>query len=136
MDMDKLSKPIGQRLMQSMANNTETGLRRNWRLVRNAQCTLLILCVMTCWCAGTVFAEEAGRIRAYGSLTSVENDGTVLIKVNGNTNGYLVDHSIQVVNRLGESCSLDELTLPAGISFDYTITSKGPIVQRIKELNR
>lgn len=133
--MDNPIKPNCQLSMQSMINNSGTSFRKTRRLIKNALYVLLILSVMTCWCAGAVFAE-GNRITAYGSLTSLEDDGTVLIQVSGHTDSYLVGSSIEVVNRQGESCSLDELTLPAGISFEYIITSKGPVIQQITELDR
>jgi hypothetical protein len=104
------------------------------RLTRQIVFAVLLLCIITLCCAGT--ASAGPSIKAFGSLTSVEDDGTVIITVSGHTDGYLVDPSIRVVNRKGKSCSLNELTLPAGISFEYIISSTGPVIQRIKELNR
>jgi len=76
-------------------------------------------------------AFAAGEVRAEGTLTSIENDGSVVI----DKHGYMVDNSTVVLNRYGKRISLKRLALPVKVCFKYEYTGKGPVIRQIRELS-
>lgn len=71
----------------------------------------------------------AGNISADGILTSVEDDGTVVI----DEKGYEVDLSAQIVDSNGRTVLLDGLLTPVRVYYEYVYTKRGPVIKLIKE---
>jgi hypothetical protein len=86
---------------------------------------LLLLAIMfTLLSVGTQLAT-AGDLQRYhesGELTDVENNDSVII----DARGYDVDPSVLVVNAAGRPVSLDDLSIPTKVIFDYTYMKSGP----------
>ena len=94
---------------------------------------LLTVCLILLVASGAVFA--AGKVKASGLLTSVEDDGTVIIKdQNGQLNGYLVSPSVIVQDHQGRHISLRDISLPYNVYFEYEYAPKGFMIILIKEV--
>jgi hypothetical protein len=78
-----------------------------------------------------VFADVP-TVKAAGIMTSVEDDGTVMI----DKMGYLVDDSVQIIDHNEKSVSLQSLSLPAKVNFEYVYTQKGFVIILIKKTTR
>jgi hypothetical protein len=75
---------------------------------------------------------DVGTVKATGMLTSIEEDGTIII----DNKGYDVDPSVLVVDRKGKSISLRGLSLPAKVRFEYIYDKKGFIIVFIQKVSR
>ena len=94
---------------------------------------LLTVCLILLVASGAVFA--AGKMKAAGILTSVESDGTVVIKdQKGQLNGYLLSPSAIVQNYQGKRILLKEILLPYNVYFEYEFTPRGFMIILIKEI--
>lgn len=80
---------------------------------------------------GVVFA--AGRGKAYGRLTSIEDNGTVVIKNGrGQPQSYLLSPSVIAQNSNGEGISLQSIILPCYIYVEFEYTKKGSVISLMK----
>ena len=94
---------------------------------------LLIVCLILLVAAGAAFA--AGQIKAAGLLTSVEDDGTVVIKdQKGQLNGYLLSPSAIVQDHRGRHISLRDISAPQHVYFEYEYSPRGFMIVLIKEV--
>lgn len=76
-------------------------------------------------------AGSAGKLaKATGTLTSIEQDGTVII----NGSGYEVAASAKITNGRGERTTLDKFILPARVSYEFEYTKTGPLIRKIREM--
>jgi hypothetical protein len=73
---------------------------------------------------GTHAATEGDppRYHESGELTDVKNNDSVII----DARGYDVDPSVLVVNEVGRPISLDDLTIPTKVIFEYSYMKSGP----------
>lgn len=69
-------------------------------------------------------------VKGEGTLTSIEEDGTVII----DEKGYGLDPSATIMNRKGKSVSIRGLSLPAKVRFEYRYAEKGFIIIFIEEI--
>ncbi|GBD99934.1 hypothetical protein BMS3Abin07_01981 [bacterium BMS3Abin07] len=76
---------------------------------------------------GTV-AFAAGNIKAVGVLTSVEDDGSVII----DGRGFNVDPLVSVLDSEGKEISMDELAPPTRVQYEYGNTKDGPVLRIIR----
>jgi hypothetical protein len=97
--------------------------------VRKVLYAVLVGCMVIFLSMGITTAEEK-RIKEYGTLMSVESDGTVVI----DKSGYAVASYASIFSSSGKKSSLTEFQLPAKIYFEYDYTNKGPVIKRIKEI--
>ncbi|HAK61242.1 MAG TPA: hypothetical protein DCO77_12830 [Nitrospiraceae bacterium] len=90
---------------------------------------LMLACLIV---FGVVGMSAAGGhpVKAQGMLTSIEEDGNVVI----DNKGYAVAFSARVLNFRKEHIALEDLKLPTAVSFVYTYTRRGPVIRRIREL--
>ncbi len=88
---------------------------------------LLTVCLILLVASGAVFA--AGKVKASGLLTSVEDDGTVII----DSIGYLVSPSVTVQDSQGRHISLRDISLPYNVNFEYVYAPNGFMIIMIKE---
>jgi hypothetical protein len=73
----------------------------------------------------------AGRVSTYGTLTSIEDDGTVFIdKI-----GYFVSPLIIVRNYRDESISLSNIKAPQRVYIEYEYSSKGFMITFLREVS-
>lgn len=73
---------------------------------------------------------DISTVKATGILTSIEDDGRVII----DEKGYEVDPSVMVINRKGKQVSLRSLSLPTIVRFEYTQAKTGFIIVFIGEI--
>jgi hypothetical protein len=69
-------------------------------------------------------------VKGEGTLTSIEDDGTVII----DEKGYGLDPSATIMDRKGKSVSIKKLSLPAKVRFEYRYAEKGFIIVFIGEI--
>lgn len=77
-----------------------------------------------------IYAYAGSKVSADGMLTAVEDDGSVII----DEQGYLADSTVRVLDSNSKKISLEKLSLPAKVYFEYEYTSKGPVIKLIKEI--
>lgn len=77
--------------------------------------------------AGTAPSQEV-LVKAGGTLTSVESDGTVVI----NGKGYPVSPAARVLNDEGASAFLSDYDLPSRVYYEYT--AQGAEIRMIREI--
>jgi hypothetical protein len=100
---------------------------------RNCIIMLAIGCLLVLLASGAVFAAD--KIKAGGILTSVEDDGTVIVKdMKGQSNGYLLSPSVIVQDYQGRYISLRDIPLPYNVYFEYEYAPKGFMITLIKEV--
>ncbi len=75
-------------------------------------------------------AGDKPRVSASGTLTSIEDDGIVII----DDKGYRLDPSAIIMDRKGKSVSLNSLSLPAKVRFEYIYAETGFIMVFIGEI--
>lgn len=73
---------------------------------------------------------DISTVKAAGTLTSIEDDGSVII----DEKGYELDPSVVVINRKGKSVSLRSLSLPSKVRFEYRQAKTGFIIMLIEEI--
>lgn len=89
---------------------------------------LLILVLFAMYlAAGDVLA--ARKVIAYGMLTSLEDDGTVVI----DEKGYVVDGTATIVGYEKGRISIRDISLPAHVYFEYEYTKEGPVIKLLQE---
>lgn len=95
--------------------------------------TLAIGCLLVLFASSAVFA--AVKFEASGILTSVEDDGIVIIKdKNGQSYGYLLSPSVTVQDHHGRSISLRDISLPYMVYFEYEYAPEGFMITLIKKV--
>ncbi len=75
-------------------------------------------------------AGDKPTVKATGTLTEIEDDGSVII----DGKGYEVDPSVMVIDRKGKSVPLRSLSLPAKVRFEYIYAKTGFIIVFIGEV--
>lgn len=73
---------------------------------------------------------DTPTVKATGTLTSIEDDGSVII----DEKGYEIDPSATIINRKGKSVTLRSLSLPAKVRFEYRYAKTGFIIVFIGEI--
>ncbi|MEK6589145.1 MAG: hypothetical protein AABZ11_00540 [Nitrospinota bacterium] len=68
-------------------------------------------------------------IKDKGTLTSLEDDGTVII----DEKGYKIDPSVKIIDKKGKKAALYNLLPPTKVYFEYKYTKKGFVIKLIKE---
>ena len=98
---------------------------------KNIALFLVVFIVLVFALAASSDVSAAGKVKAYGMLTSIEDDGTVIIdKI-----GYLVSPSVTIRNYRDESILLlRDVSLPHNIYFEYEYRSEGFMIIFIKEV--
>ncbi len=87
----------------------------------------LIVVALLCFTADAM----ADNVKARGTLSSVESDGTVVI----DGHGYGLDPSARVFDGQGKSVEPDKLMLPTYVYFEYRFkANSGPVVILIREI--
>lgn len=73
--------------------------------------------------------NAAGTGKGKGKLTSIEEDGSVLI----DGRGYFVDSNVRVIDRKGKPSKLRSLPIPTKVIFKYEYAKKGFVIISIEE---
>ncbi len=68
-------------------------------------------------------------IKDKGTLTSVENDGTVII----DEKGYKIDPSATIIDKKRKKTTLNNLSLPTKVYFEYEYRKNGFVIKQIEE---
>jgi len=95
---------------------------------RNLIKILSIGCLLVLVAVTTGFA--AGKRTGYGTLTALEDDGSVIIE----GKGYLVSPSATVQDSQGKRISLKDLPLESYVYFEYDYTKLGFVITLLKEM--
>lgn len=112
-----------------MLINNDTRNRIDASIVKKYSIFILAACIVFAVTAGSdVFA--AGKVTAYGMLTSVEDDGTVII----DAKGYQMSRSANVQNYKGDHALLSDLLPSSFVQFEYEQTTSGFVILFIKEI--
>ncbi|OGW58341.1 MAG: hypothetical protein A2Z09_06610 [Nitrospirae bacterium RBG_16_43_8] len=107
----------------------------NGGIMRRRKTIILLLSVFSVFIVSAFIdgfdaLADTPTVKAAGTLTSIENDGSVIID-NG---GYGVDPSATIINRKGKSVPLRSLSLPAKVRFEYRYKKEGFIIVLIEEV--
>ncbi len=102
-------------------------IKRKSLLLSLAACSILIVSsFIDCFDA----MADIPTVKATGTLTSIEDDGRVII----DDKGYKFDPSVVVIDRKGKSVFLRSLSLPAAVRFEYIYTETGFVIVIIEEV--
>lgn len=88
---------------------------------------LLLVLIAITLAAGDALA--AGKDNAYGMLTSIEDDGTVVI----DGKGYMLDRAASIVGYEKGRISIRDISLPARVYFEYEYTKQGPVIKLLQD---
>ncbi len=91
---------------------------------------LFIILFVTIFLNSSSVYADSPTVKAEGILTSIEEDGTVII----DKKGYKVDRSVLVVNAKGRPIPLKKLHLPAKVMFEYRYAHDGFVIVYIEQL--
>lgn len=116
-------------------NNTPHRLPSNGRHILLFLSTAILLFSLTALCLAA--GGEPKRYQESGVLTAVEGKSAVTI----NEKGYAVDPAVLVENAAGRQISLNKLTIPGNVAFEYSYMLKAPktmapVIMYIKETKR
>lgn len=89
---------------------------------------LVIVGVVLFFAPPDIFA--AGIVKASGTLTSIDEDGSVII----DNKGYLLDYGARVLDYKGAGTSLRAFPDRAKVAFEYEQTEKGFVIKLIREV--
>ncbi len=90
----------------------------------------IMLAVFTLLYATGHAGSEGKLTKATGTLTSIEQDGTVII----DGSGYGVSSTARIYGGREGRTSLDKLLLPVRVQFEYEHTNRGPVIKVLKEM--
>ena len=115
----------------TMRNNKMT-LRKTDVCIRRKTITmfLAVFIVLALILAASPDVSAAGKVKAHGKLTSIEDDGSVII----DGKGYLVSPFVTVQNYRGAIVSLSSFPPSSFVYFEYEYTTRGFVINIIKEL--
>jgi hypothetical protein len=115
----------------TMRNNKMTLRKMNiCQSKKNIALLLALFIVLVVSLAASSDVPAAGKGKAYGMLTSIEKDGSVII----DEKGYLVSPSVTVVDYNGESISLSSFLPSHFVYFEYEYTTQGFAIVFIKKV--
>lgn len=89
---------------------------------------LVMISMVFTMAAGVNAAEK--HVKAVGTLTAIETDGTVTI----DGSGYEVASSAKIIDSRGERSSLDKFQIPARVQIEFEYTKNGPVIRLIREM--
>lgn len=75
-------------------------------------------------------ALAADMFKASGRMTSIQQDGTVII--DGKV--YTVDRLARIISWDKKQVSLREVDLPARVTFEYEVTEEGRVIRLLLEI--
>ena len=115
----------------TMSNNKMT-LRNTDVCIKRKEIALFlaVFMVLALTIAASSNVLAAGKVKAHGTLTSIEADGTVII----DNKGYLVSPHVTVLDYRGAIVSLSSLPPSSFVYFEYEYTTRGFVINIIKEL--
>ncbi|RJR14555.1 MAG: hypothetical protein C4581_13795 [Nitrospiraceae bacterium] len=90
----------------------------------------LLIVVVSSYIMSNDALADVPTVKDSGTLTSVENDGTVII----DEKGYKVDPSVVVIDRKGKNVLLRSISLPSAVRFEYIYAKTGFIIVSIEEV--
>lgn len=123
--VNALDKGMTMRNNKMMLRMTDVCIRRKTIVLLLAVFIVLALTV-----AASSDVSAAGKVKAHGTLTSIEDDGLVII----DEKGYNVSPSVTVQNFRGESASLRSFLPSSFVYFEYEYTPHGFVIIFIKEI--
>jgi len=97
---------------------------------KNIALFLAMFIVLALTLAASSDVLAAGKVKAHGTLTSIEDDGSVII----DGKGYLVSPFVTVQNYRGAIVSLSSFPPSSFVYFEYEYTTRGFVINFIKEL--
>ncbi|MBI1810469.1 MAG: hypothetical protein HY035_08815 [Nitrospirae bacterium] len=86
--------------------------------------------IVSAFIDGFYALADTPTVKATGTWTSIEDDGSVII----DGKGYGVDPSVMVIDRKGKRVPLRSLSLPAKVRFEYIQAKTGFIIVLIEEV--
>lgn len=87
----------------------------------------LIVVALICFTSGAL----ADNVKARGTLSEVRENGTVVI----DDHGYELSPSVVILDGQGKRVSLDELSLPTVVQYEYQYKAdRGPVIRLIREI--
>ena len=105
------------------------------KIKSNRLINIVLLITIAGLFAGTLLAgmdtpayAGAPKQLGFGTLMSVEQDGSIII----DKGGYNVDRTAVILDGDGNRVSLKALTLPVDVKFEYIPSSKGPIIKFLR----
>ena len=102
--------------------------RDDWKITKTIALFLAGFIVVALAIGPDVLA--AGKVKAYGMLTSIEDDGSVII----DGKGYLMSPSADVLNNRGKHILLSDLLPSSVVHFEYEQTTRGFVILFIKQV--
>lgn len=94
--------------------------------------SVIVLLILLSILFSSFVSADTPTIKAEGTLTSIEEDGTVII----DQNGYMVDRSVLVVNHKGRPIPLRSLLPPVYVRFQYHYAPEGFVIEYIEVVKR
>jgi hypothetical protein len=112
-----------------MLNSKIRRIKSNVCTIKKYSVFFLALFIVFVFAASSdIFA--AGKVKAFGVLTSVEDDGTVII----NEKGYRVSPSADLLDPRGYRILPSELLPSSYVHFEYEQTPRGFMIINITEI--
>ena len=123
--VNDLDKGMTMRNNKMTLRMTDVCIRR-----KNIALFLAMFIVLALTLAASSDVLAAGKVKAHGTLTSIEDDGSVII----DGKGYLVSPFVTVQNYRGAIVSLSSFPPSSFVYFEYEYTTRGFVINLIKEL--
>lgn len=114
-----------------MCNNKMTLAALNVSKTGRAIALCLAGCLVFAFAAGSDVLA-AGKVRASGMFTAIEDDGSVII----DGKGYLVSAAAIVQDSRGKTVSLSSLLPSRQVVFEYEYAARGFVIIFIQEISR
>ncbi len=123
--VNDLDKGMTMRNNKMMLRKTDVCLRKKTIALFLA---VLVLLALTLAASSDVLA--AGKVKSYGTLNSIESDGSVVI----DNKGYLVSPYVTVQDYRGAIVLLSNFPPSCVVYFEYEYTARGFVINFIKEV--
>jgi len=100
---------------------------------KNIALLLAVFIVLVVSLAASSDVLAAGKVKAHGILTAIDDDRTVITVIIDKI-GYLMSPSATIRNYLDKSILLRDISLPSNVYFEYEYSSEGFVIIYIKEV--
>ncbi|MBI5327111.1 MAG: hypothetical protein HZB80_02295 [Deltaproteobacteria bacterium] len=97
--------------------------------MKNNKLLLVCMVILSIFLISSEALAASKIIKGRGTLTSIEEDGTVII----DKKGYNIDPSVKIIDKKGKKSAIYGIFPPTKVYFEYKYDRNGFVIKRIKE---
>jgi len=97
--------------------------------MKNSKLLLVCLVILSIFLISSNVLAASKIISGKGTLTSIEEDGRVII----DEKGYKIDPAVKIIDKKGKKSTIYGIFPPTKVYFEYEYTRKGFVIKQIEE---